>query len=186
MLRVVLAVVLAAATVAAVAPAVEDARADRADAAGRRAADRVADAVDALVGTNDPVAAGPGARRVVRLSPSGGVGPRLDYVALGGVPGRSVARDRTTTDVIAYRVVGRRPRVVDLPAAVDLRVRRDGRLADDDEPLVVRDDATVVLGFLTREGRPTVVARRDRGFKTGNGTSRSHARPAPGAPRPAG
>lgn len=186
MLRAVLGVAVAVALVAAAAPAVDDARKASSDRDARRQADAVADAVRALPRESDPVASGvPGARRVVALdlperSPASA---GSTYLAVGGVPDGSVA-EPPDGDVIVYRVDGGSRHVRSVP--VDVRVRNgNGRTADDDIPLVLRDDATVVLRLVRSRGRPVVVASR-REFKPETAARAGHVRTAGTAARRAG
>ncbi|MFC7044891.1 hypothetical protein ACFQH6_05150 [Halobacteriaceae archaeon GCM10025711] len=157
MLRLALAVTLGVALLAAAAPAVDDARATNADRQVLRQADSVTDAAVRLTDRSDPVPPHlPGARRTVTVTlpddtPSS---TGLDYLAVGGTPAGVDAPDPRDGDVIVYRLDGQRPRVVHVD--VDLRATADV----DDSPVVLRDDATLVLRLVSHDGRPIVVVDR--------------------------
>jgi hypothetical protein len=157
MLRLVLAGVLGVALLAAAAPAVDDARATNADRQVRRQVDGMTDAAASLAERSDPVPPHlPGARRTVTVTlpddtPSS---TALDYLAVGGAPTGVNAPDPRDGDVVVYRLDGQRPRVVRVD--VDLRATADA----DDSPVVLRDDATLVLRLVRHDGRPVVVVDR--------------------------
>lgn len=162
MLRVVLAVVLAVALLAAALPAVERARVARAESAARTTTLRFVDAVERLDRANDAVPLdGPGARRVfeIRVPERGPATAGLEAIAIGGTTAGDGRGDGPDSDVIAYRVRGGRNRVARLPA-VDLRVVRDGTVADDRTPLVLRGDARLVLRLATIGGHRVVLVGR--------------------------
>jgi hypothetical protein len=160
-LRVVLAVVLAIALLAVALPAVERARTQRSADLAEGSLARVAERATGLAAT-DAATDGGAARRVVSVTvPAGGPGTApVAYLAVGGAPDCATPRDASGGDVVAYRLRGGPTRVRHL--AVDLRVRTGGRLRDDDDPLVLRDDARLVLSLVGTDGGSRVVVERDR------------------------
>lgn len=159
MLRVVLAVVLSVALLGVAMPVVEDARAERTSHLVEGELSRLADRTVGLAGTEET---GPGGvpRRVVTLSlPAGGFGAApIDYVAIGGVPDCGTPRDTDHGDVVAYRLQGGDVRVRHVP--VDLRVVTEGRVRDDEDPLLLRGDARVTLSLVDRRSGRTVLVER--------------------------
>lgn len=159
MLRAVLAVVLSVALLGVATPVVEDARVQRSSHLVEGELSRVAERTIGLAATEET---GPGAapRRVVALSlPSGEfVTAPIDYVAIGGVPDCRTPRDTERSDVVAYKLRGADAHVRTVP--VDLRVVTDGRVRDDEDPLVLRGDARVALSLADRDAGPTVLVRR--------------------------
>lgn len=185
--RVLLSVVLAAALVAAAAPGVDSARTAHAEHAADAGIDEVADAIVALQ-RNDPAPTlDLAARRVVRVRlpdrPSLGADPVLVVGAAG-----SRDPDARPSSHVDDRMDGPRSDVLVSHAGGRQRVRRvhvDVRtlasepaaagapaLAADDEGLRVAGDTTIVLAYVERAGRPTVVVRE---FIPGDGTNASHA-----------
>jgi hypothetical protein len=166
-LRVVLAVVLAVAVLAVALPVVERARTQRSADLAEGSLARVAERATGLAATDEATGGG-AARRVVSVTvPAGGPGTtRVAYLAVGGAPDCATPRDASGGDVVAYRLRGGPTRVRHLP--VDLRVRTDGRLRDDDDPLVLRDDARLVLSLVGTDGGSRVVVERDRQTTTDN------------------
>lgn len=163
--RATLAVLLALALLAAALPAVESAADARAAAVAEADAERIAATVDAL-SVSDSTGDLPGARRAVELRLDGVLADRMAYVAVGGRPGGDVAADGPNRDVVVYRLRGRAPRVgAVLP--VELRAIRNGTPAGDDDPLVVRSEATVVFRLDECDGAPVVHT-----FIRGDGTTR--------------
>lgn len=167
MIRVVLAVLLAAALVGASMTALDHARRSRSATLADGQAGRLADAIGNLHRSETPVgSADDAARRVVDVSvPTGGFTTApLSFVAVGGVPGRSLDGDTDDRDAIAYAVAGGPTHVAWVP--VDVRVADSSAagdrvsLADDDEPLVLSNPATLVLSLLERGGRPVVLVHR--------------------------
>lgn len=159
MLRVVLAVLLAVALLGAAMPVVEDARADRTSTLAAGELSRLAERATGLAAGGE---AGPdaGSRRTVDLSlPDGGFATApLAYAAVGGLPDCDAPGDTGAGDVVAYRLVGGEPRVRHVP--VDVRVVEAGQARDDDEPLVLRGDASLTLALVEDEGPPTVLVGR--------------------------
>jgi len=151
-LRAVLAVLLAAALLAVGAGAVEETRGSRADALAEGAADRLAAAVEALARRGTPTerrATPP--RRTLELSlPTGNV--RTAPAAL--VVGAGVDGDGPGRDPLLTRVAGERRTTRWLP--VEVRAVGSVGLAPDDEPLVVRGDATVTVWLLAGPDGPVV------------------------------
>lgn len=167
MLRAVLAVVLAVALVAVALPVVERARAQRSADLAEGSLARVAEQATGLAAAGEATGDG-AARRVADVTvPAGGlVTAPVAYLAVGGVPDCGAPRDGTGGDVVAYRLDGGPTRVRHVP--VDLRVRTDGRLRDDDDPLVLRQDARLVLSLVrTDEGRRVVVERGRQRTRSG-------------------
>lgn len=160
MLRVVLAVVLSVALLGVTMPVVEDARAERTSHLAEGELSRLAERTIGLATTEET---GPGGapRRVVTLSLPDGTfaAAPIDYVAIGGIPDCRPSRDTRYGDVVAYRLQGGVTRVRQVP--VDLRVVTEGRVLDDEDPLLLRGDARVTLSLVNREAGPTVLVRRD-------------------------
>jgi hypothetical protein len=169
-IRVVLAVLLAIALLAVSTTALEYARTARSDRLADGEVGELTDAVAELRGGEEGVpGADHAARRVVDVAvPAGGVGTApVSYVAIGGVPGRSLANDTDERDVVASRLEGGPVRRRWVPVAV----RTPGpestagdetfvEFAPDDEPLVLRQPSTVELSLVRRGGRPVVLASR--------------------------
>lgn len=155
-IRVVLAVLLAAALLGISLPATEEAATSRAVASADASADRIATALDTLR-LNDATRPGlPGARRTVEIRFPGGVlSNKLAYLAVGGIPGGTDPRDGSNSDVVAYRLRGDDPQVA-AGVSADIRVGQNGTPADDGEPLIVRDDVTLVFRLVRRDGRRVV------------------------------
>lgn len=160
MLRAVLGVVLAAALLGVVTPALDDARATRTERLAERELDRVASAAVTLEREEAP-----GARRTLTVALPGGspTAAPLAVVALGGLPaewsanGPATVADADDRDVFAFRVAGGRRHV--RRVGTDLRVRREGRIADDERPLVLRggDTYAVTLRLRRLDGQRVVV-----------------------------
>lgn len=159
MLRVVLAVLFSVALFGVAVPVVEDARAERTGSVVEGELTRLGERAAGLESTEETGPAG-SPRRVVSLSlPDGGVAAApIDYVAIGGLPGCGSPRDTAYGDVVAYRTRGDEARVGHLP--VDVRVVTGGRVRGDEDPLVLRGDATVTLTLVDRDGTRTVLVRR--------------------------
>lgn len=159
MLRVVLAVLLGVALLAAAAPAVDDARERRtAELAGAELS-RVSERATGLAASDAATRDG-AARRVLRVSipDAGPASARIDYAAVGGVPGCGSPRDTAAGDVVAYRLRGGDPHVAPVP--VDLRAVTDGRVRDDATPLVLQGDASLTLTLVAADGTTRVRVRR--------------------------
>lgn len=172
--RVLLAVVLAAALVATAAPAVDTARIARAEHAGDATLDDLAAAVAELQHTEPAPSVDLAARRVVRVRLPPGAAGTEPVLSVGEGFRESIA-DGPRSDVFAYRVAGRtRLRRVH----VDVRVRRPSggrstsRLSSDDQGLRVEDGTTLVLSYVERDGRPTILVRE---FIPEDGTNPGHA-----------
>lgn len=147
--RLVLAVVVAAALLGAAVPVVEDARHDLATTIADRSVQTLADAVDDLHRSSDPVPRGvPGPIRVVQVEVP------ADGTITVGAATTDPAIDGPSGDVIAYRVstnaTGREP--VD----VDVRSVENGRVSPDDDALEIRETGRVVLRYVLVDGEPTV------------------------------
>ncbi|WP_132057425.1 DUF7311 family protein [Halorussus amylolyticus] len=186
MLRTVLAVALAVALVAAATSALDSARTARSERLTEAELDRIEAAAESLVSEESPAEPGtPGPRRTLTVSLPGEslTTAPVALVALGGIPGGNSAADTDERDAFASRIDGGRHRVrrvgFDLRAAVPTENNRGWRLAPDDGPLVLRGGEThrVVLRLVRIDGRPTVVASARR-FKSEDGTTSPHARPA--------
>lgn len=169
-LRLLLAVALAVALVAAATPALDGARASRSERLAERDADRVAAAAATLAAEESP-----GARRTVGVSlPPRSPTAAAVVVAIGGVAGgeegpssvpeRGVSvTDSPTNDVVAFGVAGGRWQV--RRVGTDLRVVRDGEVAEsDDAALVLRGGETYAVTLRLRrvDGRRTVVVSVER------------------------
>lgn len=146
--RLVLAVVVAAALLGAAVPVVEDARHDLATTTADRSVQTLADAVEDLHRSSDPVPRGvPGATRVVEVEVP------ADGTITVGAATTDPAIDGPSGDVIAYRVspnaTGRES--VD----VDVRSVENGRVSPDDA-LEIRETGRVVLRYVLVDGEPTV------------------------------
>jgi len=153
--RVALAVLLAAALLGASLPAAEEAAASRTAAAADASADRITAAVETLRRSDATRPELPGARRAVEIRFPGGVlSHDLAYIAVGGIPGATDAGNGPDSAVVAYRLRGHDPRIAAV-VSVDIRAGRNGTSVDG-EPLVVRDDATVVFRLVERDNRPVV------------------------------
>lgn len=164
--RTVLAVVLAVALCSVSVPAINHARRDRATyradaelATVSRSMTDLADETAVRFGDPPPTGDAPrGARRVVSLSlPSESVTVgRIEFVAIGGVPGRRSPKD-DFGDVLAYRVAGGPTRVRHIP--FDVRVAtRSGTgggwtVRPDGESLVVHAPARRDIALLLVEYR---------------------------------
>ncbi|RBI63638.1 hypothetical protein DMJ13_03660 [halophilic archaeon] len=163
--RTALAVVLAVAICGLAAPAVEDARTTGAERSVERELGRLSRAMQA-VESDDAVPVGHrGARRVVTpaIPAASPTSAGVEFVAVGGVPGRRHPKD-ARGDVLAYRVADGRTRVRHVP--FDVRVAtRDGdwRVRPDARPLVVRSSGRtrITLRLVRYRGRPTVLVSRD-------------------------
>lgn len=159
MLRVVLAVLLAVALLGVAMPVVEDARADRTSTLAAGELSRLAERATGLAASGET---GPDAasRRTVDLSlPAGGFATApLAYAAVGGLPDCDAPGDTAAGDVVAYRLVGGDTRVRHVP--VDVRVVEAGQVRDDDEPLVLRGDASLTLALVETGGTRTVLVGR--------------------------
>ncbi|MFB6094002.1 MAG: hypothetical protein ABEJ77_03580 [Halanaeroarchaeum sp.] len=152
--RVLLAAIVGAALVATALPVVEDARHDAARAATDRATTRLADAMERLVRSGDPVPLGmSGGRRVlaVDLPPDVVLTIGAGDDALDG-PGSDVV-----TAVVQSTTIG--------PVRVPVDVRRRGTdgLRPDGAGLAVRGHERLVLRYRTVGGTPTVVVSRGIG-----------------------
>lgn len=161
MIRVVLAVVLATALVGVGMGALERARPERTGRLVDAEVDRLADAAADLQRSEPAVARRSlAARRHLFLDVSDGgfVASPVDYVAIGGLPGRPVPGDDASGDVVAYRIAGGEPVVRRLP--VDLRAAGPTGLLPDDQPLVLRGPADLTLSLLRRGGRRLVAVAR--------------------------
>jgi hypothetical protein len=167
-LRVVLAAVLAVALLAVALPAIERARTQRSADLAEGSLALVAERATGLAAADEPTGGG-AARRVLAVTvPAGGLGTApVAYLAVGGAPDCATPRDASGGDVVAYRLRGGPTRVRHLP--VDLRVRTGGRLRDDDDPLVLREDARLVLSLVGTGGDSHVLVERDRQV-TGGGS----------------
>ncbi|WP_433623016.1 DUF7311 family protein [Halomicrococcus sp. NG-SE-24] len=160
-----LAVVLAVAVCGLAAPAVEDARSTSAERSVEGDLGRLPRAMQA-VESDDAVPLGDrGARRVVTLTipAASPTSAGVEFVAVGGVPGRRHPKD-ARGDVLAYGVADGRTRVRHVP--FDVRVAtRDGdwRVHSDARPLVVwRSGRTrITLRLVRYRGRLTVLVSRD-------------------------
>lgn len=161
MLRVVLAVLLAAALVGVGTTALGEVRRERAHELVDGETADLADAIENLARTEAATARrADAARRVLAVGvPTGSpTTAPVEYVSLGGVPGRAVPGDDRSRDVVAYQVRGGEPRLRWLP--VDVRLPgRDG-LRPDDDALVLERPAQLVLSLVRRAGRAVVLARR--------------------------
>ncbi|WP_435098262.1 DUF7311 family protein [Halarchaeum sp. P4] len=149
-LRVLLAVVLAGALTIAAAPAVEDARATNAVSDAQTAADDVQDGVVALAASTPAPPGTLGASRTVTVflpEPDATTARARFLVGVGG-------GDATTTDVLVVHA-GDQTQTTTLP--VDIRVVDNGSIAPDTTGLLVTDRATLVLRYITYDGRPTVL-----------------------------
>lgn len=156
MLRVVLAGVLAAALLAAAMPTIDAAR-ERATAeqAGSTLS-RIHERAVGLVRTEEPTADGAARRHLsIALPDRGFARAPVAYLAIGGIPDCGTNHDTAAGDVVAYRVKGGPVRVAHVP--VDMRVVTDGRVRDDEDPLVLRGDARLTMALVSRNGRPTVL-----------------------------
>lgn len=170
MIRAVLAVLLATALLATSTAAMDRAARARGDRLAESTTDELVAGMVDLTRTESALPrVREAARRVVDVAvPDAGVATAtVEYVAIGGVPRTPVENDTRRRDVVAYKLAGSPPEVQWVP--VDVRVPVDGShgsnpprvsLADDDEPLVVEDPATVVLRLLSRDGRSVVLASR--------------------------
>ncbi|MEF8831081.1 MAG: hypothetical protein V5A23_06040 [Halobacteriales archaeon] len=171
MIRAVLAVLLATALVATSTTAMDRAARARGDRLAESTSDQLVAEMMDLTRTEPGLArVHEAARRVVDVAvPDAGVATAtVEYVAIGGVPGDHVENDTRHRDVVAYKLAGSPPEVQWVP--VDVRVPADGPhrsnipsrvpLANDDEPLVVEEPATLVLRLLSRDGRSVVLASR--------------------------
>jgi hypothetical protein len=132
-IRAVLAVCLAVALLGVTVPAVETASRDHSARVAEAELTRFRATVADLAATDDALPAdSPGARRLVTLripTPDLAAAP-VSYLAVGGVPGAASSEGTSeTSDRLAYRLRGGRPRTVSVP--VDLRT-------PDEEPLVLR------------------------------------------------
>jgi hypothetical protein len=149
-IRVVVAAALAVALLAASLPAIEDARIERTATDLDATLSRVERAAADLA-TNEAPTPGDlaGARRIVdvRLPPPSWTSAPVTWVSLGGRPGGPPA------DVLAYRIAGRPPDVIDL-RGVDLIVPEG--------PVVLRDAGrhAVALDLLWLDGRAVVRVSR--------------------------
>jgi len=158
-LRAVLAVLLAAALLAVGAGAVEETRQSRADALADGAAGRLSSVVEALDRRGTPTdrpATAP--RRTLSLSlPTGTVRTAAASLAVGGGTGG----DRPGRDPLVTRVAGERRTTTWLP--LEVRAVGEDGLAPDDEPLVLRGEASVTLWLLTGADGPVVAVSRGDG-----------------------
>ncbi len=153
MFRVALSVLFAVALVGASLPAVEEARRTDADAAGDRAAARLAAGATALLDRSDP-----GGRRPLTLSL-----PERSWTAAGVELRVGTGRVRWRVGDGAWSV-----RHVPVPLVVP------------DGPLVLDGGHyRLELTVERRRGGPTVVVRRGRGFKPEEGTTAPHVRSTP-------
>lgn len=167
MLRVVVGVAIALALLAASQPALDSARQTRADRAAARELARLQRAIDSLQTEAAPPQGETreaGARRVVTIDlPTRSVtSARVDYVAIGAVPGESLPEG--SGDVLAYRIGGGPPVVRRIDS--DLRVERASGsarwLAADDVPLVDRGGGRhrIALSLVEEGDHRVVVVRR--------------------------
>lgn len=143
MIRLVVGVALALALVGASLPPLAEARVDRSATLLEAELDRLARTAAVLVAESDPVAAGPGARRIVTLE----------------LPGRSLTSAavawvelRGDEDAAVYRLPGRPPTAVPLGVAL--------RTPDGPVRLVDPGDHRVTLSLRRVDGDAVVVAAR--------------------------
>lgn len=158
-IRLVLTVLLAVAVLAAASPLVQDARQQSAETAGERSVSRVRGVIDELTDRSDPTANHPGAGRTLTIAipeaSSGSVG--IDWLAIGGVPGRAGPEEPPGTDIIAYSVDGS-VHVIRL-SSVEIRVRIDEDRRPNDVPLVLRASGTLRFTYRMADDGPVIVVR---------------------------
>lgn len=200
MLRTVLAVVLAAALVATANPALESARTTRTERLVAGELDGIETAARSLVREESPAPLGdPAPRRTLAVSIPGEspTTAPVEYVALGGRPGKAPAEeppaaDTPERDVFGSQVSGGRQRVRRVDFDLRAAVPTDGgptdgdpgwRIESDGTPIVLRGGETyrLTLRLVRLDGRPTVLATV-RGFTTDDGTTPAHAKPAGATP----
>lgn len=157
--RLVLTVLLSVALLAVASPLVQDARQQSAETAADRSLSRIRGVIGELTARSDPTRDSPGAGRTLTLSiPEAGPGSvGIDWLAVGGVPGRLGPEEPPGTDLIAYSVAGS-VRVIRL-TAVDLRVIIDDRRRPDHVPLVLRSSTVLRFTYRTGEDGPVIIVR---------------------------
>lgn len=156
-IRLLLTVLIVIALLAAAAPLVQDARQQSAERAADRSISRIRGVIGELTARSDPTPYSPGAGRTLTLAipdaSPGSVG--IDWIAIGGVPGRSGPEEPPGTDVIAYSVDGT-VHVIRL-SSIELRVRIDDRRRPDHTPFVLRNSRALRFTYRTVEGRPVII-----------------------------
>lgn len=158
-IRLLLTVVISAALIAVTIPVVQDARHQSAETAAEATISRICGVIDELTARSDPTEESPGAGRTLTLmipDPTpGSVG--IEWLALGGVPGRSGPKEPDGTDLISYSVDGT-VHITRLPS-VDLRVRTNDRRRPDHIPLVLQGSTEVRFTYRTGQNGPVIIVR---------------------------
>ncbi|MFB6153338.1 MAG: hypothetical protein ABEJ27_03710 [Halodesulfurarchaeum sp.] len=174
-IRLVLAAVLGAGLIAAAMPVVESAQQARADRAVDERAVRLAAAIEQMARRNDPVPPGvAGARRRVRIDvpDADREGPWMTVGTIpAGVERLAPEADSPRTDVLSTLTGGESPRL--LPVDTDVRIVRDGTICADGAGLSIHEDTVLMLGYVIRNGTPSVTVTRE--FTSENGTTPGHA-----------
>lgn len=155
--RLVLAVIVAGALLGAAMPVVEDAQRDVATTDAERASQSIAEAIESLHRSSDPVPRGiPGAKRTIRVEV-----PEAGTVTIGGGPPVESADEpdtETTTgsarDAVSYHVAPSSSGRTTVPVAV--RVVEDGAVQPPGTELVLRDTRRIVLRHELVDGEPVV------------------------------
>lgn len=159
--RLLLAVVVGVALLAATMPAVEHTRHHAAKTAAEGELSRIKATIRDLTHRSDPTRSGWSASRELAVSvPSEAVGSTgVDWIALGGIPGRVGPAEPPGTDLLAYSIGGT-VTIVWLPS-VELRIANHGRAGHGD-PLVLRSAAILEFTYERGDHGPVVVVRAER------------------------
>lgn len=159
--RLLLALALGVALLAIAMPAVEDTRRATAKTAAEREVSRILATIRALTERSDPTRPAWTATRELPLSiPGPDYGTSgVEWIAVGGVPGKAGPNEPSGTDVLAYSVEGT-VTVIRLPG-VDIRVSGVGP-QQDSRPLVLRDSTTLEFTYRIGPEGPIVTVRAER------------------------
>lgn len=160
--RYLLAVLLAVAIIATALPIVDDARRSTARVSADSSVDRIRGAIRELIARSDPTAAPFAAHRSLTVSlPERGAGTiGIDWIAIGGVPGRVGPAEPNDTDVIAYSVDGDVHQIV--LTNIELRVVLGKQRQNDRTPLVIEDTTTLRLTYRLTDNGSVILVRSER------------------------
>lgn len=160
--RYVLAVVLALAIVGTALPLIEDVRRSTARVSADQSVDRLRGVMRELVERSDPTTAPFAASRSLTITlPDRDVGTvGVDWIAIGGIPGREGPTEPNGSDVIAFSVGGEVHHIV--LTDIELRVVTGDQRQRDDIPLVIEDTTTLRLTYRLDDNVSVVVVRSER------------------------